>query len=70
MKQVQITINVSDNKLDKLMDFLNTHFKVKSVVTTEENEIHDWQKQLVLNRLEEPNQTFYTLEEVDLKIKL
>ena len=53
MKQVNLTINVTDNKFNQLIDFLTKSFGAENVKQNEVLEISSWQKKLVLERVEE-----------------
>lgn len=49
MKQVHLTINVPDSKYNQLIEFLNKNFGEVSV--TEIEDIPDWQKEIVRDRI-------------------
>ena len=44
MKQVSITINVTDNKFNQLIEFLTQQFGVECLTKVEDFEVPEWQK--------------------------
>lgn len=71
MKQVSITINVTDNKFNQLIEFLTQQFGVESLTKVEDFEVPEWQKEIVLERMKNSKaEDFFSLEELDSKIKL
>lgn len=68
MRQVNLTINVSDNKFDLLMEFLKKNFG--SVDIHDEFEVPEWHKKIVLERMKNSKpEDFFSLDELDTKIK-
>jgi hypothetical protein len=53
MKQVNLTINVSDNKFKQLIELLTKNFGSENVNESEVFEVSSWQKETVLKRLNE-----------------
>jgi hypothetical protein len=53
MKQVNLTINVSDNKFKQLIELLTKNFGSENVTEGEVFEVSSWQKETVLQRLNE-----------------
>lgn len=71
MKQVNITINVTDNKFDMLVAFLTKHFGEVTVNEAEDIEVPEWQKKIVFDRIKKAKEDdFYPLSELDDRIKL
>jgi hypothetical protein len=71
MKQVNITINVSDSKFDKLMEFLSKNFGNITVNQTEDFVVPEWHKEIVLQRIKNgKDENFFPLDDLDNKIKL
>lgn len=71
MKQVNITINVTDNKFDTLLAFLTKHFGEFTVSEVEDFEVPEWQKKIVLDRIKSAKEEdFYPLSELDGRIKI
>ena len=71
MKRINLTINVSDNKFDQLVEFLSTHFGAEITETTSETEVPYWHQEIILNRLEETRpDDYFPFEDLDEKIKL
>jgi hypothetical protein len=71
MKQVNITINVTDNKFDKLVTFLTKHFGEVTVNEAEDIEVPEWQKKIVFDRIKKAKEEdFIPLSELDDRIKL
>lgn len=70
MKQVNITINVPDNKFDKLMEFLSQNFGNISINQTEIFDIPEWHKEIVLKRIKNSkDEDFFPLDDLDDIIK-
>lgn len=53
MKQVNLTINVSDNKFNQLIELLTNSFGSENVKQDEVFEVSSWQKETVLQRVNE-----------------
>jgi hypothetical protein len=71
MKQVSITINVTDNKFNQLIEFLTQQFGVECLTKVEDFEVPEWQKEIVLERMKNSKaEDFFSLEDLDSKIKL
>jgi len=71
MKQVNITINVTDNKFNQLIEFLTQQFGAESLKNVDDYEVPDWQKEIVLERMKNSKaEDFFSLEDLDSKIKL
>lgn len=71
MKKVHLTINVPDSKFDKLMDFLSKNFGDITVNQTEDFDVPEWHKEIVLKRIKNAkDEDFFSLDELDNKIKL
>lgn len=70
MKQVSITINVTDNKFNQLIEFLTQQFGVECLTKVEDFEVSEWQKEIVLERMKNSKaEDFFSLEDLDSKIK-
>lgn len=70
MKQVYLTINISDSKLNLLLDFLYKNFGDVSVTNIADFEVPEWQKEIVLNRMKNAKpEDFFPLDDLDNKIK-
>jgi len=71
MKQVNITINVSDNKFESLIAFLTKYFGEITISEVEDFEVPEWQKKIVLDRIKSAKkEDFYPLSELDERIKI
>ncbi len=71
MKQVHLTINVPDSKFDKLMEFLSNNFGNITVNQTEDFDVPEWHKEIVLKRIETAKEEdFFPLDDLDNRIKL
>lgn len=71
MKQVNITINVPDSKFDKLMEFLSKNFGSITVNQTEDFDVPEWHKEIVLKRMKNTKkEDFFPLDDLDNKIML
>lgn len=71
MKQVNITIQVPDNKFDKLMEFLSKNFGKITVNESEGLDVPEWHKEIVLKRIKNAkNKDFFPLDDLDSKINL
>jgi hypothetical protein len=71
MKQVNITINVSDNKFESLIAFLTKYFGEITISEVEDFEVPEWQKKIVLDRIKSAKEEdFYPLSELDERIKI
>lgn len=70
MKQVNITINVPDNKFDELMEFLSKNFGNITINQTEDFDVPEWHKEIVLKRIKNSkDEDFFSLDDLDDKIK-
>ncbi|MCH8534561.1 MAG: hypothetical protein LAT51_05780 [Flavobacteriaceae bacterium] len=71
MKQVNITINVPDNKFDKLITFLSENFGSISVNQMEDFKVPEWHKEIVLKRQKNATkEDFFSVDDLGKKIKL
>jgi hypothetical protein len=71
MKQVNLTINVSDSKFNQLLDFLSKNFGAVNVTNATDFEVPEWHKEIVLERMKNAKaEDFFSLDELDNKIKL
>ncbi|MES2587797.1 MAG: hypothetical protein V4622_02385 [Bacteroidota bacterium] len=71
MKQVNLTINVSDSKFNQLLEFLTKNFGSVNVTEVEDFEIPEWHKEIVRERKKTSKpENFFALEDLDKKIKL
>jgi len=70
MKQVHVTINVPDNKFDKLMEFLSKNFGNITVNQTEDFDVPEWHKEIVLKRIKNAKEEdFIPWEEARKKLR-
>ncbi len=53
MKQVNLTINVADNKFNQLIELLTNSFGSENIKQNDVFEVSSWNKELVINRLDE-----------------
>jgi hypothetical protein len=71
MKQVNLTINVSDSKFNQLIDFLSKNFGTVNVTYAADFEVPEWHKEIVLERMKNAKaEDFFSIDELDNKIKL
>lgn len=71
MKQVHLTINVSDSKYIQLVEYLSANFG--TVKVTEEQDdfvVPEWQKKIVLERIKNTKpEDYISLEELEKRLK-
>ncbi len=71
MKQVNLTINVSDSKFDQLIDFLSKNFGTVNQTNAADFEVPEWHQEIVLERMKNTKpEDYFSLDELDSKIKL
>lgn len=69
MKQVHLTINVPDQKFDKLIEFRSQNFGPVKVNESEDFNVPDWHQEIVLKRIKNAKEEdFFPLEDLDSNI--
>lgn len=59
MKQVHLTINVSDSKINQLIDLLSKNFGAVTVTEAEDFVVPEWHKEIVRERIQNTKQEDY-----------
>lgn len=71
MKQVHLTINVSDGKFNKLMEFLKKNFGDASIDQADDIDVPKWHKDIVIKRISTSNkEDFFPLKDLDKKVSV
>lgn len=71
MKQVHLTINVSDSKVNQLIELLSKNFGTVKVTEVEEDiMVPEWHKKIVLDRIKNTKaEDYISLDELESRLK-
>lgn len=70
MKQVHLTINVSDNKVNQLIELLSKNFGAVKVTEVEDFVVPEWHKEIVNKRIKNAKpEDYISLDELESRLK-